>query len=97
MKGERPNLGMLRESGNIEGDADVVQFIYDPDDENAPMVREIIVGKQRNGPTGTVKLVLVKEQSHFVPLEWREEREMDLPYGQTFERPRYADHDEEPA
>ena len=97
VKGERPNLGMLRESGNIEGDADVVQFIYDPDDENAPMVREIIVGKQRNGPTGTVKLVLVKEQSHFVPLEWREEREMDLPYGQTFERPRYADHDEEPA
>ena len=62
-------------SGGIEADADVVVFIYreeeyKPSDENRG-VAEIIIGKQRNGPTGTIKLAFIKEFTRFENLEWR--------------------------
>jgi replicative DNA helicase len=62
-------------SGGIEADADVVVFIYreeeyKPSDENRGLA-EIIIGKQRNGPTGTLKLAFIKEFTRFENLEWR--------------------------
>jgi replicative DNA helicase len=70
----RPQLADLRESGAIEQDADVVMFIYreeehKPTDENRG-IAEIIIGKQRNGPTGTLKLVFIKEFTRFENLEF---------------------------
>ena len=72
---KRPQLSDLRESGALEQDADVVMFIfreeeYKPTEENRG-VAEIIIGKQRNGPTGTVKLAFIKEFTRFENLEWR--------------------------
>jgi replicative DNA helicase len=72
---KRPQLSDLRESGAIEQDADIVMFIfredeYKPTDENRG-VAEVIIGKQRNGPTGTVKLAFLKEFTRFENLEWR--------------------------
>ena len=71
----RPQLADLRESGALEQDADVVMFIYreeeyKPSDENRG-VAEIIIGKQRNGPTGMLKLAFIKEFTRFENLEWR--------------------------
>ena len=71
---KRPQLSDLRESGSIEQDADVVIFlnrpeIYKieqfPDNTSTEGVCEIIVGKQRNGPTGEIKLAFVKEYARF--------------------------------
>jgi replicative DNA helicase len=66
---KRPQLSDLRESGGLEQDADLVMFIfreeeYKPTDENRG-VAEIIIGKQRNGPTGTLKLAFLKEYTRF--------------------------------
>jgi replicative DNA helicase len=70
----RPQLSDLRESGALEQDADVVVLIYredvynrDPNSENAG-IAELIIAKQRNGPTGTVKLAFLREQTRFANL-----------------------------
>ncbi|MEE8349080.1 MAG: replicative DNA helicase [Acidobacteriota bacterium] len=67
----RPQLSDLRESGSIEQDADVVMFIYREDmyseDENLEEqgVVQLIIGKQRNGPTGVVKLAFIDQWTKF--------------------------------
>jgi len=69
----RPQLSDLRESGALEQDADVVIFIYREDqyaDKNAPPTEasgtaELIIAKQRNGPTGVVKLAFIREFTRF--------------------------------
>jgi replicative DNA helicase len=57
-KARRPQLSDLAECGSLENDADVVLFIYRPEprDEDQAVIAEVIVGKQRNGPTGIVRL-----------------------------------------
>lgn len=70
---KRPMLSDLRESGSIEQDADIVAFLYrddyyDADTEKKNIV-EVIIGKQRSGPTGTVELVFLKNYNKFVSLD----------------------------
>ena len=90
-KDKRPMLSDLRESGAIEQDADIVIFIHpqerdeeeaqvsaDEDTPTPPAIIEtdIIIGKQRNGPLGTVKLLFTGETTYFAnpPLKWQEEK-----------------------
>jgi replicative DNA helicase len=66
----RPQLSDLRESGSIEQDADLVAFIfreevYKPDREDLRGMAELLVSKQRNGPTGKVNLVFLREFTKF--------------------------------
>jgi replicative DNA helicase len=69
---KRPLLSDLRESGQIEQDADVIAFLYREDyyqkDTEQKDIIEVIVAKQRNGPIGTVKLGFKKEYGEFVNL-----------------------------
>ncbi len=74
-KSKRPQLSDLRESGAIEQDADVVFFVYRPEyygilefpdtGDSTHNMCEIIIGKQRNGPTGNVRLTFLKEFGKF--------------------------------
>jgi len=66
----RPQLSDLRESGSIEQDADVVTFIfreevYKRDDPDLDGMAELIVAKQRNGPTDTLKMAFIKRYTRF--------------------------------
>ena len=80
-RGDRPRLSDLRESGSLEQDADLIMFVHrekkkkekDSTDimpekdaaENENPITELIIGKQRNGPTDIVRLVFVKEYTKF--------------------------------
>jgi replicative DNA helicase len=73
--GHRPRMSDLRESGSIEQDADVVCLLHREDyyrmsepDFQPDNIAEIIVAKQRNGPTGTVKLTFLNKSTRFVNL-----------------------------
>ncbi|NQW30129.1 MAG: replicative DNA helicase [Ignavibacteria bacterium] len=77
---KRPMLSDLRESGSIEQDADVVMFVHRPeyyklttfeDGTSTENAAEIIIGKQRNGPTGDVRLEYIKERASFHDFSWR--------------------------
>lgn len=76
-EGKRPILSDLRESGAIEQDADVVMFLhrdeyYDKDSSTQKGVTEVIIAKQRNGPTCTVKLKWLPQYTKFANLEMQE-------------------------
>jgi len=78
--GNKPRMSDLRESGSIEQDADVIMLLYredyyDPNTANQGVV-DLILSKQRNGPTGEFKLNFRKEYMRFENMSYRDESEM---------------------
>jgi replicative DNA helicase len=70
-EGHRPRMSDLRESGAIEQDADVVLLLHRDsyyDKNSNPGVADVIIAKQRNGPTGEVKLHFDERFARFSPL-----------------------------
>lgn len=70
---KHPIMSDLRESGSLEQDADLVMFLYRDDyyklDSEKKGITEIIIGKQRSGPTGTIELGFIKECTRFTMLD----------------------------
>jgi len=96
----RPQLSDLRESGAIEQDADLVCFLYreemyvranpegkklDDQGNDIEKVAEVILGKQRNGPTGTIKLVFEKKWTRFG--DWTSREDTSPPHPKVFPLP----------
>lgn len=81
---KRPMLSDLRESGSIEQDADVIMMIfregyYDRENTEAQEEAEIIIGKQRNGPTGTVKLKWESKYGRFSDYDYSSHNQSPIP------------------
>jgi replicative DNA helicase len=83
---KRPMLSDLRESGSIEQDADIVMFVHRPEhyeitnyDDGQPTAgtAELIIGKQRNGPIGSVRVAYLKEYARFENLAFGTEAAPD--------------------
>ncbi len=76
-RGERkPQLADLRESGAIEQDADVVMFLYRPDEElGEEMLTKLLIAKHRNGPLAEIDLLFRGDRIKFYPVEKRREKE----------------------
>lgn len=76
---KRPMMSDLRESGQIEQDADIIEFLYredyyDKESENKNIL-EIIIAKHRNGPTGVVSVAFVKEFGKIVNIDWSQHQQ----------------------
>jgi replicative DNA helicase len=74
---KEPQLSDLRESGALEQDADVILFLYRPEryglqSEDGDRVADVIIGKQRNGPTGKIQVTFIPEYASFERLAKRE-------------------------
>ncbi|MFC1621794.1 replicative DNA helicase [Patescibacteria group bacterium] len=69
---KRPQLSDLRDSGSIEQDADIVMFLYRPDDEDREHAK-LIIAKHRNGPTGQLDLYFKSDRTQFFEMETKRE------------------------
>ena len=70
---KRPQLSDLRESGDIENEADTVLLLWRPEGHTTDHgIAELIVGKQRNGPLGTIRLAFIAPQTRFANLSSQE-------------------------